>query len=145
MNIRDEIRAVNTAISNTLDLYRIYAKEQKLSYNAFLILYTLYDYGECTQKQIGSWWALPKQTVHGVLQELEKQGYLHVRVNEDNRKERLISFSEKGQDYAQSMLAPLLAMEKRVMLKLEEAGRVQLIQSNMQYYELLRKEILHDE
>lgn len=73
MQIREQIKLVNIALSGTLDLYRIWAKKHQLNYNALVILYTLNDYKKCTQKQICEWWALPKQTVHGILLDFEKK------------------------------------------------------------------------
>lgn len=44
MQIREQIKLVNIALSGTLDLYRIWAKKHQLNYNALVILYTLNDY-----------------------------------------------------------------------------------------------------
>ena len=143
MKLREQIRLVNTALSATLDLYRIWAKKHDLNYNALVILYTLDDYKVCTQKQICEWWALPKQTVHGILQDFEKKGYITVTANEDNKRERLIAFTENGTLYANSILKPLHEMEEHAMERLGEEQRNQLIQSNTNYYELLKEEIEH--
>lgn len=40
MQIREQIKLVNIALSGTLDLYRIWAKKHQLNYNALVILYT---------------------------------------------------------------------------------------------------------
>lgn len=141
MKIREQLRLVNTALSGTLDLYRVWAKKNNLNYNALLVLYTLDDYGVCTQKQICQWWALPKQTVHGILLDFEKQGYVAVSANTENKRERLLSFTETGKDFAASILGPLHEMEERTMERMGEEQRQQLIDSNTAYYELLRKEI----
>lgn len=141
MKIRDQIKLVNIALSGTLDLYRIWAKKHQLNYNALVILYTLNDYKECTQKQICDWWALPKQTVHGILLDFEKKGYITITANTENKRERLISFTEGGEIFASSILEKLYQMEENAMYKLGEEKRKQLIESNTQYYELLKGEI----
>lgn len=143
MKLREQIKLVNIALSGTLDLYRMWAKKNNLNYNALLILYTLDDYQVCTQKQICEWWALPKQTVHGILQDFEKQGYICTMANEANKRERLISFSEEGKVYAASILNRLHEMEERAMDALGEEKRQQLIDSNTAYFELLKEEIEH--
>lgn len=141
MEIREQIKLVNVALSGTLDLYRIWAKKHNLNYNAFVILYTLDSYKTCTQKQICDWWALPKQTVHGILLDFEKKGYLTITANEKNKRERLVSFTETGKLYASSILKQLYQMEESVMEKLGDKKRKQLITCNMEYYELLKEEI----
>lgn len=141
MDIREEIKLINTALSATLDLYRIWAKKHNLNYNTLVILYTLDDYKTCTQKQICEWWALPKQTVHGILLDFEKKGYITMTANQENKREKLITFTENGEIFASSILEQLHKMEENAMKKLGEEYRNQLIACNTKYYELLREEI----
>ena len=141
MQIREQIKLVNIALSGTLDLYRIWAKKHQLNYNALVILYTLNDYKKCTQKQICEWWALPKQTVHGILLDFEKKGYITITASNKNKRERLIAFTENGEIFASSILNRLYQMEENAMHKLGEEKRKQLIESNTKYYELLKEEI----
>ena len=141
MQIREQIKQVNIVLSGTLDLYRIWAKKHQLNYNALVVLYTLNDYKRCTQKQICDWRALPKQTVHGILLDFEKKGYIEVTANEENKRERLIEFTESGKIYASSVLEKLYQMEENAMYKIGEEKRKQLIESNTKYYELLKEEI----
>ncbi|KPI50753.1 MarR family transcriptional regulator [Clostridioides difficile] len=141
MKIREQIKLVSIALSGTLDLYRIWAKKHQLNYNALVILYTLNDYKECTQKQICDWWALPKQTVHGILLDFEKKGYITIKANAKNKRERLIAFTKSGEIFASSILDKLHQMEENAMNKLGEEKRKQLIESNTKYYELLKEEV----
>lgn len=141
MEIREQIRHVNIALSGTLDLYRIWAKKHQLNYNTLVILYTLDDYKTCTQKQICDWWALPKQTVHGILLDFEKQGYITITTNTENKRERLVAFTEKGERFAASILSRLYKMEENAMEKLGDEQRKHLMSSNTAYYELLKKEM----
>lgn len=143
MEIREQIKLVNVALSGTLDLYRIWAKKYQLNYNALVILYTLNDYKKCTQKQICDWWALPKQTVHGILLDFETKGYITITANSENKRERIIEFTDNGKTYANSVLEKLYDMEENAMRKLGEDKRNQLIECNTKYYELLKEEIKH--
>lgn len=144
MEIRNQIKLVNTALSGTLDLYRIWAKKNQLNYNALVILYTLDDFKSCTQKQICQWWALPKQTVHGILLDFEKKDYIAITANKENKRERLITLTDSGKEFARAILEPLYKMEENAMEKLGSELRNQLIQSNTRYYELLKEEIEND-
>lgn len=141
MELREQIKQVNTALSQTLDLYRLWAKKCNINYNALLVLYTLSDYGVCTQKQICEWWALPKQTVHGILLDFEKKGYLKTVTNVENKRERLISFTTEGLNFSQSVLSKLHKMEERTMQQLGEERSQQLIDCTKDFCKLLRKEI----
>lgn len=141
MKIREQIKLVNVAISSTLDLYRIWAKKHDLNYNSLVILYTLYDYKGCTQKQICEWWALPKQTVHGILMDFEKRGIITITASTENKRERLVNFTDEGMIYASSILEQLHQLEENAMAKLSDEQKNQLIQCNMQYYEAFKEEI----
>lgn len=141
MKIREQIKLVNIAISKTMDLYRMWAKKYGINYNALLILYTLDEYKTCTQKQICEWWALPKQTVHGILADFEKKNYITTTKNAANKRERLVSFTETGEKYALSILEQLHKMEEDAMEKMGNEKRNQLIACNTEYYELLKEEI----
>lgn len=144
MEIREQIKLVNIALSSTLDLYRLWAKKHQLNYNTLLILYTLNDYKICTQKQICDCWALPKQTVHGILLDFEKKGYISIIANAKNKRERLITFTESGKIFASSILEKLYQMEENAMYQLGAEKRKQLIDSNTKYYELLKEEIQNE-
>lgn len=141
MEIRNQIKQVNIALSGTLDLYRLWAKKHDLNYNALVILYTLDEYETCTQKQICQWWALPKQTVHGILVDFEAKGYITISANNKNKRERLVSFTENGKVFALSVLSNLYQMEEKAMEKLGEEKRKQLVMTNSEYYQLLKEEI----
>ncbi|WP_320972042.1 MarR family winged helix-turn-helix transcriptional regulator [Enterocloster bolteae] len=114
-----------------------------MNYNALVILYTLDDYKTCTQKQICDWWALPKQTVHGILLDFEKKGYITITSNDKNKRERLIAFTEKGKLFAASVLDKLYEMEENAMQKMSYDQRNQLVTCSTKYYELLKEEIEH--
>ncbi|MCC0673930.1 winged helix DNA-binding protein [Clostridioides sp. ES-S-0145-01] len=141
MEIREQIKLVNAVLSGTLDLYRVWAKKHDLNYNALVILYTLDEYKVCTQKQICEWWALPKQTVHGILMEFEKKGYINISSNSENKRERLVSFTKSGKQFTDSILEPLHSMEEKAIEKLGDEKWNQLIACNTAYYELLKEEI----
>lgn len=143
MEIREQIKLVNQALSGTLDLYRIWAKRNHLNYNSLIILYTLDEYGGCTQKQICDFWALPKQTVHGVLLEFEKKGYITISSSPANKKERLVAYTDAGRTFADSVLADLHGMEERAMQRLGGERCEQLIGCTADYCRLLKEEMDH--
>ena len=51
-------------------MYEEWSKEQGLSMNGYLILYSFYDEkDELTQKSISQKWMIPKQTVNTILKD----------------------------------------------------------------------------
>lgn len=75
---------------------------------------------------------------------LKKKGYLTITANADNKRERLIAFTESGKLYASSILEQLHEMEEHAMEKLGAEQRAQLIDCNTKYYELLKEELKNE-
>ncbi|MGE6369596.1 MarR family winged helix-turn-helix transcriptional regulator [Planococcus kocurii] len=73
------------------------AMENGLSVPQYSILMTIICCHEMTQKNIGEKTFLPKSTLSQAVDGLVKEGYLDRRQVECNRRETLLSLSEKGQ------------------------------------------------
>ena len=67
---------VNQAIIRCRGVYSMWAKNNNVSYNRMLVLYTIREFGFCTQKQICDSYLLPRQTVNHVISEMKKDGIL---------------------------------------------------------------------
>lgn len=70
-----------------------------------------------------------------------EKSYLTRKANPINKKQRLITFTEKGKAFASSILEQLYNMGENAMEKLDFEQREQLIACNKKYYELLKVEI----
>lgn len=143
MNLRDNITQVNTALSGTLDVYREWAKKNGMNYNELIVFYTLDEKKECTPKQISEYWALPKQTVNGILREFEKKGYIRVSNGIHDKRERIVTYTPDGEKVAASILGSLYQMEETAMENLGAERCQQLIECNTLYYQALKKELEH--
>ena len=54
---------VNQAIIRCRRVYSVWAKKNKVSYNRMLVLYTIREYGSCTQKQVCDSYMLDRKSV----------------------------------------------------------------------------------
>ena len=97
MNQLDQLGTCINLICNVFDKW---IGQQDLNYNLFAVLYTLATEGSRTQKHIGEEWSLPKQTVSGVCKTLAGQGLIEWQEGEQDRRERLLSLTEKGKAHA---------------------------------------------
>lgn len=91
---------LDASISRIESFIETWTKQQGLNYNTFAILYTLATKGSCTQKQIAIEWYLPKQTVFSICKTLINDGFLVIKENPDDKREKFISLTQKGKDYA---------------------------------------------
>ena len=101
-------------------MYEEWAKGHGLSLNSLLVLYSFFEDGEaCTQKQICQKWLIPKQTVHGILKDFEKRGYIELVPVSADKRNKQIRLTPAGQEFTDHILTRLRQKELRVA---EEIG-----------------------
>lgn len=139
--IRKQIEEFNSVISRTNAIYDYWAKKNNLHYNSLMVLYTMHRKKVCTQKQICDEWLIPKQTVNTICKDLKEKGYLVLESSPDNKKEKVIRFTNSGQDYADRILNPLYEIEEESMEKMGEEMREWLVKSTEKFCELFESEV----
>ncbi|OPH40000.1 MarR family winged helix-turn-helix transcriptional regulator [Moraxella equi] len=108
----------NTQLSRLAELtasldstFESYAKTQTVLLSELFVLYSFYYKKSLTQKDICDEWALPKQTVHTICKTLLEQNYLQSFDNPNDKRAKLLSLTQSGENYAKSIIAPLLEVE----------------------------------
>lgn len=104
---------INRAVIKFRGLYAGWSKKHGISYNEMLVLYTIRDYGFCTQKQICDSYLLPRQTINHVILDLRERGVLEPSRAHSAGREKAFVLSEQGKNYA----APLLESLDRVEIQ----------------------------
>lgn len=123
-------------------LYHDYAKSIGLSDAAFWLLYSVYEHGKpCTQKDLCQAWFYAPQTINSAIKTMEKQGYISLEFLPDNRKNKQIVFTEKGESFVKEKIAPLVQAEERSFERLEEQEREQLLAITQKHIKLLEEEL----
>lgn len=83
--------------------------------------------------------ACPKQTINNLIRALQEKGYLTLAPNASNRQERILTLTESGLRYAESILLPLArAGGKRHLRHGAEAVR-QMVDMALRYGAILEK------
>lgn len=123
-------------------LYHDYAKSIGLSDAAFWLLYSVYEHGKpCTQKDLCQTWFYAPQTINSAIKAMEKQGYISLELFPDNRKNKRIVFTEKGEAFVKEKITPLVQAEERSIQRLEEQEREQLLAITQKHIQLLEEEL----
>lgn len=112
-NTQKLLSEFNTAIIQLRGIYSVWSKQQGLSYNEMLVLYTIRDCGVCTQKQLSDSYLLPRQTIHHVITTMRKQGLLELEEGCRFGREKAFVLTKKGQEYAAPFLASLNEVEEK--------------------------------
>lgn len=91
--------------------FESYAKTQTVLLSELFVLYSFYHKKSLTQKDICDEWALPKQTVHTICKNLIAQSFVQMQDNPSDKRAKLLSLTDTGENYAKSIIAPLLEVE----------------------------------
>ena len=139
--IRLQLERINFSINKIEAVYNQIGKRYGLNYNSLMVLYSIDGIEKCTQKQISEMCFLPKSTVHSIFRDFEKKGYVKFEPYEENKKEKIIVFTEKGIEYKNGVLGDIKQKEYNVIEKIGEDMVNQLVEANEAYYEALKNEV----
>lgn len=112
-NPLSEFDQLSELFANGLNLYLAWAKQKGYSPNEFYVLYYVCMAGECTQKDIGEEWSIPKQTISVVCKNLLDKGWLKYSENSKDKREKTLSLTELGESFVLPMVEELTAIEQR--------------------------------
>ena len=88
--------------------YYKFAKKYDMSDISLFTLHAIYSNNkECIQNDLAEKLALPKQTVCSILDNFEKKGYVKREINPKDKRNRLISLTEKGIEFAKPIIEGL--------------------------------------
>ena len=112
-------------------VYEEWAKAHGLSINSLWVLSDIYEGKEdCTQRKISQHWQIPKQTVNMILKDLEKRGFVELLPIQEDKRNKRIQFTAKGNEYADTIISSLRKVE---LFVIEEMGteRIKQLNENM--------------
>lgn len=123
-------------------IYEDYARKMGVSYNRLYILNAIFQTENCTQKMICERTLLPKQTVNNVVTSFFKEGYVELRELPENRRIKTIHLTEKGKEYADTLIPHVYHADKKAMETLTKDQQDTLLRLMNIYVSAFRKEML---
>lgn len=122
------------------EIYRVWARKHEIQDTTLFTLYVINESSPyCTQNEIRNKLSLPKQTVSLILSALEKEGYILRELNSKDRRNKIIKFTDKGSQYAGSILQKLKLAEVEALSNIPQEQRRTMIQSFCLLSDLLDK------
>ena len=131
------LNEINRAIIKFRGLYSHWSAEHQITYHELLVLYTVREYGFCTQKQICDCYLLPKQTMHNVISAMKKNGLLAYSEQYSSGREKALVLTKKGTDYFAPVIAALNTIEEQAVQRLGKEKLLTLIRLLMEYDQAL--------
>ncbi len=107
------MREINKNISINSRIYGEFATRMKFNSIETPILYSLLIFKNITQNDIVNEYLLPKQTVNNVIKKFESIGIVTLKQDEFDKRKKIITLTDKGVDYINKQLAPMLDVENK--------------------------------
>lgn len=123
-----QIREFNKLYYKINGLYARFDNAIGINSSLFKVLHALYVSELRTQKDIMQSYEMPKQTINNVIASLQKQDFIDISSSENDGRERILTLTERGAEYAKAFIAEYTAFEKRVYQKLGTRKLSALIQ-----------------
>ncbi len=117
--IAQSIADINQANSRVTNLYCEWVKAKGMNYNEFLMYYILLE-GNKTQKQLSLRTHLIKQTVNHIVKSMMEDGFVVLKENPENYREKYVELTEEGRKKAHEVADELIEIENRAVEKMGE-------------------------
>lgn len=122
-------------------IYEDYAKSVGLSFTSLYTLHMIALTDNCTQKFISEQLFLPKQTINSVVSLFCKQGLVELIELSEDRRHKTLHLTEKGQEYAASVLPKIETAEQRCIEQFTENEREILLKLLKKYVDMFANEL----
>ena len=122
--------------------YEEYARSVGLSFTSISILSVIHSTENCTQKKISEVCFLPKQTVNGVIRQFYKDGWIRMQEIEEDRRNKSIHFTEKGQLEADRIMKRVRDSERAAMTSLTVEEQQALLSLTRRYITACREALI---
>ena len=132
-----EVQQFNRLYKELDDIYHEIALAIGVSDSALAVLYVVCTLGNgCLQKDICREAYVSKQTISSSVRNLEKKGFLYL---EKSGRDKHICLTEKGRQFVEQKIRPVVDMENRAFLEMEPEERAEFIRLSQKYVDLFGK------
>lgn len=132
-----EVQQFNRLYKELDDIYHEIALAIGVSDSALAVLYVVCTLGDgCLQKDICREAYVSKQTISSSVRNLEKNGFLYL---EKSGRDKHICLMEKGRQFVEQKIRPVVDMENGAFLEMEPEERAEFIRLSQKYVDLFGK------
>lgn len=137
-----EWESLNRLSKKQEEIYHRCAKNANITDTKFWVLYAVCQSGgSMCQNNFCENWCYSKQTVNSAVSSLENDGILYLEFSEGSKKQKDLKLTEKGEDFCNKFIRPVLLAECHSVMKLDEEERARFINTLEKLISLLEDEI----
>jgi DNA-binding MarR family transcriptional regulator len=124
------------------NIYHAWSRKHGIQDTVLFVLYVINETPPyCTQNEICDKLILPKQTVSLILSDLEKKEYILRKLNPQDRRNKIVMFTEQGSKYAKDILEELKEVEVEAFSSISQDQRRAMIENFSLLSDLLSKSL----
>lgn len=140
--VKIESKKIVRILDQQKSIYENYAKENGLQGRSLqILLWIYYNQKGVSQSYLVEKTLLSKQVVNATIQVWQKKGYVELVSTENDKRQKLVKLTEKGNQISKKILDPLETVEVRALSTLSYEER-QLFQTLFsKYTQALKKEM----
>ena len=129
---REEVQIYDNAYCKLRDMqfaaYEFYARQHALTAKELFVLAILWFAPEgCLQSDICDRLSATRQTVSAIIKKFLKQGYVTMEESPTDRRNKIVSFTEAGRQYAGKIIPPAAKAEVDAMAELCDGDIAELV------------------
>jgi DNA-binding MarR family transcriptional regulator len=122
------------------EIYHVWSRKHGIQDTTLFVLYVINESPTyCTQNHICDKLSLPKQTISLILSELEKKGYVLRELNPKDRRNKVVRFTEMGEQYANELLKKLKYSEIEALSTMSQKQRRDMVNNLSLLSDILEK------
>lgn len=129
---REEVRAYINQYCLLRDIqyaaYELHARKHNLTSKELFVLDIIwFSEDGCLQSEICERLSATKQTVSAIIKKFWKLGYLSLTEAENDRRNKIVRFTDAGREYTKNIIPPAASAEIDAMAELDEKDIVEMI------------------
>ena len=126
---------------STKELYAMWADRHGITTSELAVIYAMDRYDLHTQKDICRSEKLKKAIANSVIRGLKEKGYITMENGVDDRREKMICFTEAGEAYVRDILSPLYELEAWIYHMIGRERTQQMIETAELFNILFEKKL----
>ncbi len=129
---REEVRVYVNQYCILRDLqyaaYELHARKHNLTAKELFVLDIIwFSEDGCLQSEICERLTATKQTVSAIIKKFWKLGYLSLTEAENDRRNKIVRFTDTGREYAKHIITSAASAEIDAMAELEEKDMIEMV------------------
>lgn len=140
---REQVARLYESVRKINYAYACWASAHGLTLYEMQIYYVILEGNRTfiTQKELCSELDAPKTSINSIVKKQLKAGYIEMNTNSANRREKVISLTDKGKAFAQALILPLFRYEEEAISRFAGRDLEQAIRTQGEFAEALFQKV----